>query len=62
MRLKEYKDVKDETFVKVYHNNKQIYAGLNSMNPLKNLKWEYFPDAKYFKCVHANKKFVLLVI
>lgn len=60
--LTKYKDVKDDTFVKVYHGNKQIYAGLQSMNPLRSLKYEYNSDFGYFECVQGSKKYKLLVV
>lgn len=57
-----YKDVKPDNFVKVYHGTKQLYAGLQSLNPLKGLKFEYNPDLGYFECLHASKKYKLLVL
>lgn len=60
--LKKYKDVNDDAFVKVYHGNKQIYAGLQSMNPLRNLKYEYNQEFGYFECSQGAKKYKLLVV
>lgn len=62
MTITKYKDITPETFVKVYFNKKQIYAGLQSMNPLKNLKFEFNKTLGYFECSHASKKYKLLVI
>lgn len=60
--IKNYKNISPDTFVKLYAKNKEIYAGLQSMNPLKMLPYEYNETKKYFETVRGKVKYILIVM
>lgn len=60
--VKNYQDIKADTFVKLYCKNKEIYVGLQSMNPLKSLPFGYNTSKKYFETTKGGAHYILVVL